>query len=485
LLPIPCLAETSNQSINQDFVIMPPVIINDCAVAPTPESAVAAAPTTTSSIAPTSAIDYHKFSILLFSVQTIVVVVCLAVTTYPNVNVDININEFSIAEYYMFKDIMIMLLIGFGYLMTFLRQYGLSSVGFTLLLVVVSMQLNLLVEFFMTNAYNAMVDNDDNDGFSLPFAISMSSLIDAEFSAATLLISFGALIGNATPLQMVVLAVSQSVFYAFNKAVFVFGLIGAEDVGGTIAIHMFGAYFGLAASAALGPPKDVGAAVNASPNRVSDVLAMLGTTVLWVFWPSFVGATETANDETEMRCLINTIMALLGSTVAAFWASHWLGGGKLDPVHIANSTLAGGVAIGASGRLDIGPGGALMLGVVAGIVSVLGYVYSTPKLEKLGVYDTCGVNNLHGYPSLLGGLASVVAVALDSEADFLMDSVNGRLGGPLRQVCGVVATVAVSGISGYTTGLLIKTPAIKSKDDDTTPSYEDAVWWSADYLSAV
>jgi ammonium transporter Rh len=414
------------------------------------------------------------------------VVACLAVTTYPNVNVDDSINEFSIAEYYMFKDIMIMLLIGFGYLMTFLRQYGLSSVGFTLLLVVVSMQLNILVEFFMTKAYNAVVDNDNDetDGLSLPFVISMSSLINAEFSAATLLISFGALIGNATPLQMVVLAVSQSVFYAFNKVVLIVGLIGAEDVGGTIVIHMFGAYFGLAASAALGPPKDDGAARNASPNRVSDVLAMLGTTVLWVFWPSFVGATETANDETEMRCLINTIMALLGSTVSAFWASHWLGGGKLDPVHIANSTLAGGVAVGASGRLDIGPGGALMLGVVAGIVSVLGFVYSTPKLEKLGVFDTCGVNNLHGYPSLLGGLASVVAVALDSEADFLLDSTNDRLSGPLRQVCGVVATLAVSGISGYITGFLIKSQAFKPKDDVTTPSYEDAVWWSADYLAA-
>jgi ammonium transporter Rh len=125
-----------------------------------------------------------------------------------------------------------------------------------------------------------------------------------------------------------------------------------------------------------------------------------------------------------------------------------------------------------------------MLGIVAGIVSVLGYVYSSPKLEKLGVHDTCGVNNLHGYPSLLGGLASVVAVALDSEADFLIDSANGRLGGPLRQLCGIVATLAVSSFSGYITGLLIQTPGIKQKEDVTAPSYEDAVWWSADYLSA-
>lgn len=460
---------------------MPPAIN---VVAPTMEAHSSALSLSSASLSssppPASAADYHKLSILLFSIQTILVVVCLAVTTYPSVNV--NVNEFSIAEYYMFKDIMIMLLIGFGFLMSFLRQYGLSSVGFTLLLVVVCMQLNLLVEFLMKSAYDAVAHSDEIDGLELPFTISMSSLIDAEFSTATLLISFGALIGNATPLQMVVLAVSQSVFYAFNKVVLVHGLAGAEDVGGTLTIHMFGAYFGLAASAALGPPKDVGAAGNASPNRVSDVLAMLGTTVLWVYWPSFVGALETANDESEMRCLINTIMALIGSTVAAFWASHWLGRGRLDPVHIANSTLAGGVAVGASARLDIGPGGALMLGIVAGIVSVLGYFFSSPKLEKLGVHDTCGINNLHGYPSLLGGLASVIMVAIDSDADFFLESANGRLGGPLRQVCGVVATLAVSGFSGYTTGLLIKTPAIMQKDDDITPSFEDAVWWSAHYL---
>jgi hypothetical protein len=59
------------------------------------------------------------------------------------------------------------------------------------------------------------------------------------------------------------------------------------------------------------------------------------------------------------------------------------------------------------------------------------------------------------------------------------------LGGPLRQLCGIVATLAVSGVSGYITGLLIKAPAIKQKDGDTTPSYDDAVWWSTEYLSAV
>jgi ammonium transporter Rh len=127
-----------------------------------------------------------------------------------------------------------------------------------------------------------------------------------------------------------------------------------------------------------------------------------------------------------MRCIVNTVLALLASTTATFYLSHRLTNYKLDPVHIANSTLAGGVAIGASARLDIGPGGALVLGALAGVVSVFGYIYATPFLQdRLSIYDTCGVGNLHGLPSILGGLASLVFVALDPSADF--SRVLGRI----------------------------------------------------------
>ena len=94
---------------------------------------------------------------------------------------------------------------------------------------------------------------------------------------------------------------------------------------------------------------------------------------------------------------MHTLLALLGSTLATFYLSQTLCKGKFDPVHIANSTLAGGVAVGSSARLAMTPGGAVVLGTVAGLVSVYGYVYSTPYLQdKYKIYDTCGVGNLHG-----------------------------------------------------------------------------------------
>jgi len=271
-----------------------------------------------------------------------------------------------------------------------------------------------------------------------------------------------------------IMALCQSFFYAFNKVVIVFGLCSAEDVGGSMTIHLFGAAFGLAVSYVLGAPRPTSAS-NANPSQVSDLTTMIGTTLLWVYWPSFVGATETGVPMNENVCVMHTVLALLGSTGATFYMSQKLCHGKFDPVHIANSTLAGGVAVGSSARLAITPGGALTLGVLAGIVSVYGYVYSTPMLEKkLGVFDTCGVGNLHGWPSVLGGLLSIVFVALDTDAEFLAYSGFSQC---LRQFLGVASTFVIAIASGYATGVVMK-KAEKGISDE----YYDGLWWEGEYF---
>ncbi len=131
-------------------------------------------------------------------------------------------------RYIAFRDIMAMLLLGFGFLMTFLKTYGLGAVGFTMMLSILSMELNCMVEWLVRMLYGDV---------EMPMLVSMATLIDAEFAAATLMITFGAIIGRASPLQMMIICCSQSFFYAFNKVILVFGFIQAEDVGGSMTIH--------------------------------------------------------------------------------------------------------------------------------------------------------------------------------------------------------------------------------------------------------
>lgn len=64
-----------------------------------------------------------KFTTLLGYIQLVLLVFFLFFTQMKEAV------EYSVEEYIIFRDIMVMLLLGFGYLMTFLCKYGLGAVG--------------------------------------------------------------------------------------------------------------------------------------------------------------------------------------------------------------------------------------------------------------------------------------------------------------------------------------------------------------------
>ena len=83
---------------------------------------------------------------------------------------------------------------------------------------------------------------------------------------------------------------------------------------------------------------------------------------------------------------------------------------------IQNAVLAGGVAVGSSADLVIGPYASLIGGAIAGIVSVVGYKYFSPFLQENFDIHTCGVHNLHGLPGIIGGLGGAISAASVSDS---------------------------------------------------------------------
>lgn len=63
------------------------------------------------------------------------------------------------------------------------------------------------------------------------------------------------------------------------------------------------------------------------------------------------------------------------------------------------------------------PGVGLLIGILGGVVSIVGYKFITPGLLKTHKFhDTCGVTNLHGLPGLLASIISWIAIpTLDDE----------------------------------------------------------------------
>lgn len=77
-----------------------------------------------------------------------------------------------------------------------------------------------------------------------------------------------------------------------------------------------------------------------------------------------------------------------------------------------NATLAGGVVMGASANLIVGPGFAMIAGGCAGVISALGFLYLNSWCKnKFNLHDTCGVHFLFGIPGTLGGFTSAIVIA--------------------------------------------------------------------------
>jgi ammonium transporter Rh len=393
-----------------------------------------------------------NFATKLLIIQTACIVFFAAFATYPDAteNGDAYLE---VGQYYaMFQDVHVMIFIGFGFLMTFLRKHNFNSLGQTFLIGALCIQLDIVFQTLVGWIIN---------GGKLEAVLSVQTMITGDFAAATVLISLGAVLGRVTYTQLIYMTFLELIFYALNMHIGV-NEYKTVDMGGSMYVHTFGAYFGLAFSWMLGAPT-ADEQLEESSSYNSDVFSLLGSVFLWMYWPSFNGALAGGDYHQQERVVINTIMSLTCSCTAAFAFSHWYNG-KLDMVHIQNATLAGGVAIGSASDLVVGPWAATLVGFIAGTVSVTGYMYFTPKINSWGVYDVCGINNLHGMPGLIGGITGAIAAGLASENTYgenigaifgARDEGRTATAQALYQLLALVTTFFFSIVGGLLSGKLV------------------------------
>jgi len=201
-------------------------------------------------------------------------------------------------------------------------------------------------------------------------------------------------------------------------------------------VHTFGAYFGVAASFFYYPRKAIEYSDKCASSYNSNLVAMVGTLFLWMFWPSFNGAL--ASGYQQQRVIVNTVMAISASCIAACGYCK-IKLGRLDMEVVLNATLAGGVSIGSASDLVVTAAISILIGAFAGLVSAVGFLHLGPALQKsIGLHDTCGVHNLHGIPGIIGGVIGAISAA-SAESSFNGDS------------SAIVATFSAIG-EGRTTG---------------------------------
>ena len=148
----------------------------------------------------------------------------------------------------------------------------------------------------------------------------------------------------------------------------------AVDAGDTIFVHVFGAYFGLTVARVL-YNKDQTTSSKEGSSYTSDMFSMVGTVFLWVYWPSF-NASGAATGDAQQRALLNTYFSLSSCVISTVVVSSLLSPQrKLSTEHLQNATLAGGVVVGAVADMMLSPGGSVVVGALAGVVSTLGFKY--------------------------------------------------------------------------------------------------------------
>jgi len=292
--------------------------------------------------------------------------------------------------------------------------------------------------------------------FQMTFAIITPALIVGAFAER---MKFSAMLIFSSAWLFIVYAPVTHWVWSNNGWLLEKGLI---DLAGGTVVHITAAVAALTAAIMMGPRKGFGH-TPLPPHNLT--MTVTGAGMLWVGWFGFnAGSHLAANEAAAMTLLVTHISAACGSL--AWMTMEWIRHGKPSVLGIVTGMVAGlGSITPASGA--VGPGGAMLIGITAGIVC---YFATNALKNRFKVDDSLDVFPVHGVGGIIGTLAAGIlgakSLGVFSGYAFENEAMSSQFS---TQLLGVAVTF------GYTlvaTAILLKVIdmviGLRVTDDDET-----------------
>ncbi len=194
---------------------------------------------------------------------------------------------------------------------------------------------------------------------------------------------------------------------------------GVLDFAGGTVVHINAGIAGLVACVMLGKRKGYPTTAMA-PHNLGYTL--VGAAMLWVGWFGFNAGSAIAADETAGMAMLVTQIATAAAALAWMFA-EWLSHGKPSALGIASGVVAGLVAITPAAG-TVGPVGALVIGLAAGVIC---FFCATSLKRKLGYDDSLDVFGVHCIGGIVGALLTGVFAASSMGGFGEIESIAGQL----------------------------------------------------------
>ncbi|WP_420960689.1 ammonium transporter [Brucella sp. IR073] len=213
------------------------------------------------------------------------------------------------------------------------------------------------------------------------------------------------------------------------------GFLGSDGVldfaGGTV-VHINAGIAGLVAALVIGKREGYGQ-VNMAPHNL--VLSVVGASLLWVGWFGFNAGSAAGSNALAAVAMLNTQVATAGAALAWMFA-EWIIAKKPSVLGIISGAVAGLVAVTPAAGF-VNPTGALIIGLVAGVIC---YIAAVKVKHALGYDDSLDAFGVHG----VGGIVGAVLTGVFADPAINSLSAGASVG---TQIYGVIFTIIYAAIA--------------------------------------